>query len=458
MIEFMKQGGFKAPEPSDYSGHAIIGLGSAGVNVLDQLVLDQRQVPSLYCFDTDEQTIRGTVVAEKMLLGARQLRGLGCGGDPGVAGEIVREERSDVRAMLQGMRTAILVTGLGGGTGSGMAREFVQILQELGVAVIVVAVTPFDFEGKRRLGQAQNAVMEIKQHADLVFCVSNSRLLHMPGHDMDIRQGFSTMNRLIGRMCMNLRAMLVQRGPMQIQLSDLRNLVAEHDCGQAALENCWVGFGEAEGQERARDVVDEVLSSPLFEDGRVWSNGTAVVASLAGGAGLSMGEFQSVIEYLRQEMPVELPILAGTVLLPDDGDRLRLILLVTGQSGAEEARPSPKKPAQELSFESVADDGQVTAQDYPDELPEETPAEVRKVQAEPAGAIAGDPGEGGELFSELPQTKQRKTAQKYFNQQEELQLEKKDYRGRFAKSDPTFFKGQDLDQPTFMRLNLKIRL
>jgi hypothetical protein len=50
------------------------------------------------------------------------------------------------------------------------------------------------------------------------------------------------------------------------------------------------------------------------------------------------------------------------------------------------------------------------------------------------------------------------TEQRYFVQQEELPLDKKIYRGRFEKSAPTIFNGEDLDQPTFMRQNVKIRL
>ncbi|MDD5262187.1 MAG: hypothetical protein PHD76_10110 [Methylacidiphilales bacterium] len=464
----MKEGGYKAPEPSDLNGHVIIGLGSAGVNIVDQIILEQRNTPGLFCFDTDEQGIRGSVVGEKMLLGSRRVRGLGAGGDPSLGAEIAREEAADIRAMLQGARTAIVTLGLGGGTGSGMALEFIRILKQLGAQVLVVAVAPFDFEGKRRLGQAQETVSALKNEADLVFCLSNGRLLHLHGQDADVRQNFATMNSMMGRCCMNLRSMLCQRSPMQIHLSDLKNLAAEHDCGSATLENCWVGFGRADGQERVREVVDEVLSSPLFHDGKVWSKGSAVVASLSGAEGMSMGEFQAVVEYLKQEMPVELPVLAGTVLDAEAGDSLNLTLLVTGQAyDSEEAQPK-KKAAQEFVFESKpaaletkkpkAAPIEAVSDEVAQAARSRKKAPVQPVLATVSGEVPNEE-HAEDADAEIEPTKRpRQTEQKYFIQQDELPLDKKTFRGRFEKAAPTMFNGQDLDQPTFMRLNIKVRL
>ena len=464
MIEFMKEGGFKAPEPADLNGHAIIGLGSAGVNILDQILLENRSAQNLFCFDTDEQGIRGSVVSEKILMGCRRIRGLGTGGDPGLAAEIARDEHSEIRDVLQGTRTAVLAVGLGGGTGSGMALEFVRILKQLGASVLVVAVTPFDFEGKRRLGQALEAVTALKAEAEVVLCFSNSRLLNMPDNGGDIRQGFSSMNSMVGKTCMSLRTMLCQRSPMQIHLSDLKNLVSEHDCGSPSMENCWTGFGTANGEERVREVVNEVLSSPLFEDGQVWKMGAAVVACLGGGEEMSMGEFQQVIEYLKQEMPVELPVLAGTMLDANAGDDLHLTLLVTGQSYEEMDQSPKKKASQEFTFDEKPALSEAVQPQIQPVVREKPPvaAPVTKHRPEPIPQpepVATDgPGfdhwEDGNVEA-VAATEQQ---QKYFIQQDELPLEKKTYRGRFEKSAPTVFNGQDLDQPTYLRLNLKIRL
>ena len=261
------------------------------------------------------------------------------------------------------------------------------------------------------------------------------------------------MNGIVGKACANLRAMLCQRGPMQIHFSDLKNLVAEHDCGNPTLENCWAGFGRADGAERAREVVDEALASPLFEDGRVWSHGTAVIASLSGGSDLSMGEFQGVVEYLKQEMPVELPVLAGTIMESDESGRLSLTLLVTGQSHAGVETEIKKKASQEFEFEAKAAAAEKTEDDQP--VPQAPVAKRRAAAVTPVKITAEDE----DMFeSNADREQERTTAQKYFAQQEELALDKKIGRGRFEKSAPTILNGQDLDQPTYLRRNIKIRL
>ncbi|MDR1192178.1 MAG: hypothetical protein LBK60_11055 [Verrucomicrobiales bacterium] len=437
MINFKSDGEFQAPEAASLAGHAIIGLGSAGVNVVDQIMLDRRDGEGLLGFDTDGQVMRGSVLDEKMLLGAGKIHGLGTGGDPALAAELAREERLEISGRLQGLRSAVLVAGLGGGTGGGMAPEFCRMLKQLGAAVVVVAVTPFAFEGRRRSRQAAEALAALRREADAVLCLSNGRLVGALGREVEVRHIFATMNGLAGRVCLNLRAALNQRGPLQIHLADVRKLLAEHADGGVALENCWVGCGTGSGGERARAAVDEALGSPLFADGQVWARGTAVVACLGGDGNLSMGEVQAALEYLRREMPVELPVLAGTILEPRETAELSLTLLVIGQADAEEEEAPRPGARGELAF--AAPPAAPVSHGAP---VAEVPAGVAAAPA-PPGRAAGHQG----------------TEQRYFaQQQEELPLDQKIYRGRFEKSAPTIFHGEDLDQPTFMRQNIKIRL
>ncbi|MDR2462704.1 MAG: hypothetical protein LBD30_02875 [Verrucomicrobiales bacterium] len=443
MIDFKHDGEFSLPDTNSLAGHVIIGLGSAGVNMVDQIMLERRDGATLFGFDTDEQIIRGSVLDNKRLLGAGKIHGMGAGGDPSLAAEIAREERAEVIDLLQGVRSAVLVAGLGGGTGSGMAPEFCRMLKQLGATVIVVAVTPFAFEGKRRLHQTVEALTVMRREADAVLCLSNGRLTGLSGREVNIRDGFATMNRLVGRMCLNLRAVLNRKGPMQIHLADIRNLLAEHDCGGVTMENCWTGFGAGAGADRAHEAVDKTLNSPLFADGQVWTKGAAVIACLSGGGNLSVGEFQSALEYLRQEIPVELPILAGAILEPCETDTLGLTLMVIGQMGVEEEELPKPRAREEFAFEPKLMADAPSAEEISDEL-DETP--VKAPQA-------------ADNDTDLFGVTERKSAeQRYFVQQEELPLDKKIYRGRFEKSAPTIFNGEDLDQPTFMRRNVKIRL
>ncbi|MDR1146575.1 MAG: hypothetical protein LBK71_10640 [Verrucomicrobiales bacterium] len=445
MIDFKNDGEFQAPTAASLAGHVIIGLGSAGVNIADQLMLEHREHGAVFGFDTDEQVIRGSIAHDKLLLGLRRIHGLGAGGDPALAAEIAREERREISDQLQGTRSAVLVTGLGGGTGSGMAPEFCRLLKQLGATVVVLAVTPFAFEGRRRLQQAAEALASLRREADAVLCLSNSRLLGCFGPELDLRQGFAAMNGLVGRASVNLRAVLHQTGPMQIHLADLRNVLAAHADDAATLENCWAGCGLGAGADRARAAVDEVLGGPLFADGCAWSSGTAVIACLSGGGNLSIGEFQTTIEYLRQEIPVELPILAGMALEPGETEVLGLTLLVVGQTVAEGVT-TESKAREELALEPA-----------PAHAPSAAADSRRPVETPPA---AGRPVSAGadELPALADETGNQGTEQKYFVQQEELPLDQKIYRGRFEKSAATICHGEDLDQPTFMRRNVKIRL
>src|SRR5438046_9871569 len=59
----------------------VIGIGGAGSNVLDRVVLDGMDQADLIAANTDVQSLASSVAAAKVQLGRSITRGLGTGGD-----------------------------------------------------------------------------------------------------------------------------------------------------------------------------------------------------------------------------------------------------------------------------------------------------------------------------------------------------------------------------------------
>jgi cell division protein FtsZ len=471
MIEFKHDSSFRVPQASDSGGQWIIGLGTSGVNVLDQLVLENEGVRDLIVLDTDETSIRGSVVMEKYLIGKKIIRGMGTGGDPDLASQLFKADQSEIREMLKGTRLAVIVAGLGGGTASGMLTELVEVLRDLGAATIVVTATPFVFEGSRRRSQAMQSLSRLKISADAVLCFSNQSLMQVSDDHADVRLGFTKMNSLLAKVAMTLRRAVSQRGLMQVSLADIRQLA--HDTGVATEDHllCRAGCASAEGANRVEDVVEQVLASPLLQDERLWVRGHSLLASLTGGADMSMSEFQSVMKYLRKQLPVEIPMVTAANVDKNKKQHLELTLMVTGNwEEMEESVPSLKPQVQQkplfeteikknVAEQVLAEEAEVeigheeeTWQDKEDEF-EETPVMAHSGHV---GDEENEPEFDG--FACVRSESNKMTPERYFDRQEELPLDKKIPRGRFEKSSPTMWDGQDLDQPTFMRMGIKIKI
>ena len=130
----------------------VIGVGGAGSNVLDRIVLDGLDKADLIAANTDVQSLASSVAANKVQLGRTITRGLGAGGDPEVGYDAADEAADEIRTSLADARMIFICAGLGGGTGSGAAPVIAEIAREAGALVIAFATMPFAFEGKRRHG------------------------------------------------------------------------------------------------------------------------------------------------------------------------------------------------------------------------------------------------------------------------------------------------------------------
>ncbi|NJK92785.1 MAG: hypothetical protein HC904_13765 [Blastochloris sp.] len=457
----------------------MIGLGGAGVNMVDQLVLENEGVRQLMVLDTEESSVRGSVVSEKMLIGAKMIRGMGTGGDPDLAQQLFRAEQDELRSMLKGTRLAVIVAGLGGGTGSGMLPGLVELLKDLGAAVVVVTALPFVFEGGRRRAQAGRALERVRSGADAVLCFSNESLAQLSEEHEDLRSGFGRMNTLLGRVALNLRQSVSERGLMQVSLADVRHLA--HDTGVDGRDQllCRAGHAEAEGANRVEDVVENLMASPLLQDERIWVRSHSLLACVTGGVDMSMSEFQSVMTYLRKQLPVEVPMVTSAHVDMGRKNSLALTLMVTGnwEELEENALKSNVGHVQEEQRPLFAAEGEgdSTQETGEPEMKLQVAKESESVMVEEEGWEEQSPAMSGEWeekamgsdeelepelegFASIRRESKEQVTERYFNRQEELPLDKKITRGRFEKSTPTMWDGQDLDQPTFMRQGLKIKL
>jgi len=434
----------------------LIGVGTAGVNVLDQMVLDGLASLEMIAFDTDKQVLSGSVVQSKILIGMKTTRGLGVGGDHDFARELAEQDADRIREILEGVDLAIVITGLGGGSGTGLTPEILKVLRAIEASTIVLAVTPFSFEGKRRLDQAKAGTVKLREGADVVLIFANERLSRIPEAQHNVREGFRAMNRILGDTAQSISRLLATRALMQLSLSDMQTLAGRQHGEEGVLENCWVGVASATGIDRQRKVVEKALAGPLFSDAHVWKNGDRILASVVGGPEMSVADFQRVMQVLQRELPVEFPMVAGAAVDESMKDGIMLTLLVARSTEGQITREHGG--GKESREEKLSDEMPGLAS-KPE--PEKVSAPVRgKTSKEELEVLATtrSSAEGEEKPRARRGRGKEGREQRYFTEQEELPLDNKVLRGRFEKAVPTMFNGQNLDQPTFLRLKMKLRI
>ncbi|MEO7318567.1 MAG: cell division protein FtsZ, partial [Chthoniobacteraceae bacterium] len=260
----------------------ILGLGGAGSNALDRILLDGFENAELVALNTDVQALTSSVASTKVQLGRNTTRGLGAGGDPEVGYAAAEEGADEIKSALEGATMVFLVAGLGGGTGSGSAPLIASYARAQSAMVVAFVTMPFSFEGKRRRAQAEEALESLQQYADAVICFENDRMGDLTSPRAGIQEAFLAADQTISQ-SVRAVAMLVQRdGIVRVGFDELQSALR--------LQNprCLFGYGEAEGDNRAHAALERALKSPLMERGRLLEDAENVLVNVIGGPGMTL--------------------------------------------------------------------------------------------------------------------------------------------------------------------------
>ena len=155
----------------------VLGIGGGGISACSRLVTNHDTSVRVVCVDTNRGMVTACGVDDAIHIGPGITKGLGTGGVPEKGKLAALECLPEISQKLIGTEVAIITAGLGGGTGSGAAPVIAGLAKESGCLTLVVATTPFSFEGKVRSRQADEAIEKLITAADSLVIISNKKLM-----------------------------------------------------------------------------------------------------------------------------------------------------------------------------------------------------------------------------------------------------------------------------------------
>ena len=452
----------------------VVGVGSAGSNALDRVLLDGMDKADLIAINTDVQSLASSVAARKVQLGRSSTHGLGTGGDPELGYQAAIESADEICQAIAGARMIFICAGLGGGTGSGAAPIVAQLAREAGSLVIAFATLPFSFEGKRRAAQAHDALSRLNEIANAVICFENDRMGDMVAPKAGIHQAFGIADMTISQSVRSIVNLIQRPGLIRIGFDDLFAALRSQN------GRCLFGFGESDSDNRAHDALTQALKNPLMDKGRMLSEAAHVLVQVAGGPGMTLSEVEILMRELGRHVRDHTQIVFGTAVDGKMGNRLSVTIISSLASEdsiatqdtspppepflapppaileqVEEPPPAPPKIDIVPEIESAAS-------------PEPAPDDLIAVEPPVAAEAPPPPVPAPSIKKPAPRLippkkkpvveKEAKPPKEKIVQakQEVLQFEPVT-RGRFEKSEPTIVEGQDLDIPTFLRKNIRVK-
>jgi cell division protein FtsZ len=444
----------------------VVGVGGAGSNILDRVMLDGIEAADLVAINTDVQSLTASVAAHKVQLGRNLTRGLGSGGDPELGYAAAEEATDEIRSVLQGGTVIFLCVGLGGGTGSGAAPLVAQIAKEENALVLAFAAVPFSFEGRRRCAQAEESLTRLRAVCDAVVCFENDRMAEITLPRMGIHEAFAAADLTVSQSIRSVAALMQRPGLLHIGFDDVCTVLRNGDA------RALFGYGEADGENRAHDALAKALKNPLMNRGALLEDAFHAIIHICGGPSVTLGEVQIIMEELNRHISEQTQLFMGIGIETRMGNRLSVSILSSLGSGSDKpvaqrqqrtVRPVEPAPAPDVKPEpwkpapsSIPPLPTVAAeQSVPPEAHAERGADADELMLPRSDSEPHKPTHI-RATSKTDSKPQLAIVKKAEAKQETLQFEPIS-RGRFEKSEPTIIDGQDLDVPTFLRKNIRIR-
>jgi cell division protein FtsZ len=235
----------------------IVGVGDGGLNVLISILSNAIKNIEYIACNTDIKSFNKQLLQHKIQLGIEINKGADTNGNAEL-GRLAALKSEDKLEQLfdENSKMAILVTALGGGTGTGATPVIAQIAKKRGLFTIAIAFIPFEFEGEKRYRLAQQGVAELQKQTDFVVVIDNNKILQAYGN-IGFKAGFEKPNRAVGQFI----KMLIKIASSEIDNTEIKKLVQKIQKAKAIF----FGFGEAEGQFRDRKVIENALKNALSE-------------------------------------------------------------------------------------------------------------------------------------------------------------------------------------------------
>jgi cell division protein FtsZ len=401
----------------------IIGVGGAGVSLLDTLNGEDFGNADLVAVNTDAASLAASSATIKIHLETKLLRGLGTGGDPERGTAIAEEQFATLKNACEGADVIFIVAGLGGGAGCGISPVLARAAKETGALVLAFVSLPFLLEGNRRQQQAQQSLEQLKAVTDGVICLPNQKVFKLIDDNTSMLDTFRITGGLLAEGVRGVWHLLTRPGLIQIHFDDLCKMV--RDRHSESVFACV----EAAGAGRSREVVEKLLAHPLLDEGRALAESDTVLVSLMGGKDLTMAEVNRVVEQISRHCE-HAQVIMGAAVDAAMKNKLSVTVIAAKQN-----------PAERKEFPDSATSGESDGQIAP------------RGGVRPGSLCA--PLTSSFILQQREQTltknaggRARKSGARMRQEQLPLAIASK---GRFDKSEPTIHKGEDLDIPTYVR-------
>ncbi len=303
----------------------VIGVGGGGGNAADYMFNQQIDGVDFIICNTDAQALSQSTIPNRIQLGPYLTQGLGAGANPDIGRQATEESLEEIKRILEvNTKMAFITAGMGGGTGTGGAPIIAKICRDLGILTVGIVTTPFSYEGKKRLQQAEEGIRNLQPYVDTLIVINNDKLRHQYGN-LKMREAFEKADNVLATAARCITDVISSTGQINVDFADVCTVMRN---GNRAI----LGHAEVGGENRALQAIEQALNSPLLNDNNIRGAKWLLIniTSAPGEFEHTMDEVEVIQQYLAQQAGEDTDVIMGLGFDESLGNRLGVTLIASG--------------------------------------------------------------------------------------------------------------------------------
>ncbi|BEI61732.1 cell division protein FtsZ [Blautia luti] len=297
----------------------VIGVGGAGNNAVNRMVEESIGGVEFVGVNTDKQALTLCKAPTVLQIGEKITKGLGAGAQPEVGQKAAEESIEEVKQLMEGADMVFVTCGMGGGTGTGAAPVIAAAAKEMGILTVGVVTKPFRFEAKTRMNNALAGIENLKKAVDTLIVIPNDKLLEVVDRRTTMPEALRKADEVLQQAVQGITDLINLPALINLDFADVQTVMTDKGIAH-------IGIGEARGDDKAMEAVQQAVSSPLLET--TIKGATHVIINISGD--ISLMDANDAASYVQELTGEDANIIFGAMYDDTVADYCRITVIATG--------------------------------------------------------------------------------------------------------------------------------
>ena len=299
----------------------VIGVGGAGNNAVNRMVEEAIGGVEFVGVNTDKQALTLCKAPTVLQIGDKITKGLGAGAQPEVGQKAAEESIEEVKQLIEGADMVFVTCGMGGGTGTGAAPVIAAAAKEMGILTVGVVTKPFRFEAKTRMNNALSGIENLKKAVDTLIVIPNDKLLEIVDRRTTMPEALRKADEVLQQAVQGITDLINLPALINLDFADVQTVMTDKGIAH-------IGIGEARGDDKAMEAVQQAVASPLLET--TIKGATHVIINISGD--ISLMDANDAASYVQELTGEDANIIFGAMYDDSVADYARITVIATGLS------------------------------------------------------------------------------------------------------------------------------